>query len=199
MAFVVESNFFWSFKTGDNVVYNLRILNYLYELYNQGGDENKKLLIKPIVIFISSVIEAILHDFHSKIQGARREGVASLTDDILNYIRGKSIDEFEKYIASSRKHNLFDRNTEKFYDRLNDLRLIRNRIHIQNTKCLKPEDEDLVFREEVKILAEKCAEIVLKVMSGKFYRPVRSGEDLYVPWDEHFPNLYLDRLHLLEF
>jgi len=187
MSFNIDPNFFWSFKKGDNLFYNLRILNYFYDLYNQGDEEQKKLLRKPIVVWLASIVEVVLHDFHVRIRGSSNEGVSNLRDDIINYIKGKKIDEFEQHIASAKKHNLFNRENDVFYDKLNELRLARNRIHIQNSKSLRPEDEDLFFDENVKILAEKCAEIVLKEMSDKYGRPMKCYvKDLCLPWDEHF-------------
>lgn len=187
MTFCIESNFFCIFKTGDNIVYNLRTINYLYEIYERGNDEQKKLLVKPIVILLAAIVEAILYDFHLRIRANRHEGITNLHDDVIAYIRGKNIDEFEKYIASARKHNLFDRQSESFYKKLDELRLVRNRIHIQNKKFLEPRDENLVFREEAKVLAEKCIEVVTGVMNKKYGRPMQTYVDqLSFPWDEHF-------------
>ena len=52
----------------------------------------------------------------------------------INYIRGKHIDELDKYISSAKKHDLFDEPDSDFYEALDQLRKLRNRVHIQNKK-----------------------------------------------------------------
>jgi hypothetical protein len=86
MTFVVKSNFFGNFKTGDNVVYNLEILNYFYDLYNSGNPRIKALLIKPIVIWLMSIIEAVLHDFYGRIKYHTFEGVINIPKLVIKYI-----------------------------------------------------------------------------------------------------------------
>ncbi len=192
MSFSVPGNFFGQFKTGDNIVYNLSVLRVLYTLYNQSDDEEKALIIKPIIILLVAIIEAILHDFHSRMRVFTIEGVEGLVDGVLDYVRGKRIDELEKYIASARMHDFFDASNTRLYDMLDELRKIRNRVHIQNVKGYKPVDEVNVFTEDAKIKAEKCLEKVTKVMSEKYYRGGELGryvQDLEFPWDEHFPNI----------
>jgi hypothetical protein len=53
--------FIWNFKHGDNILYNLEILQTLYETGVTA--KNKSRLNKPITITIISIIEAILVDF----------------------------------------------------------------------------------------------------------------------------------------
>lgn len=188
--FVISSNFIGEFKLGDNINYNLRTLTLLYQQYSITNLPDKRFLIKPIVIINTSIIEAVLCDFlEIKIKTFTIEGVCGISQEILNYLRSKKIDKFELYITQSKKHNFFDLNSLVFYDKLQDLRKIRNRIHIQNTKKHLPLDEYDVFTEQVKELSEKVLEKVMKTMNKKYSR----GSSQYVqefklPWDEYFPS-----------
>jgi hypothetical protein len=188
MPFTVRPNFIGSFKLGDNINSNLRTLALLYNYYEEGDIANKTLLRKPITIIIISIIEAVLHDFHSRIRAFTAEGVASLTSDVILHIKGAKIDELAKYIASAKKHDFFDMQNTKFYDALDDLRKLRNRIHIQNSKGDFEPNETDAFSVKRKVLAEKVLEKVLKAMNEHHGRRV-SGyvQDFELPWDEYFP------------
>lgn len=181
----IQADFISSFKTGDNIRYNLSVLNTLYSQYNQTQSE---FLLKPIILINASIIEAVLHDFYIRIRHNTREGVHSLAQDTIDYIRGKQIDEFEKYIAQAEKHDFFNMAQTQFYKKLDTLRKIRNRIHIQNNKGYTPKDENQVFTDTVKTLSEKLLEKTMKTMSERHYR---SGVGNYVgefvlPWNAHF-------------
>lgn len=189
MDFVVRGSFFCRFKTGDNIIYNLSILKKLYEC-SFGTEPENILTVKPKVILIASIIEAILQDFHLRIRANTHEGVSGLVDGVLIYVRNKKIDEFEKYIKSAKKHNFFKLSDTSFYDDLDNLRKIRNRVHIQNLHGNLPENESDLFDLTVLEKAEKCLEKVVKTMSTEYARPgslANQVGDLKFPWDEHFP------------
>jgi hypothetical protein len=190
MTFIIKSNFFGSFKTGDNVVYNLEILNHFYDLYNSDNAKTKMLLIKPIVIWLMSINEAVLHDFYHRIKYHTFEGVINVPKIVIEYIKNKEIDKLDKYIQHAKSNDFFDAKDTKFYSVLDSLRKIRNRIHIQNEKKSDPVDENKLFTERVKIASEKCTELVLKTMSRKYYRDesLHNVEDLLLPWNEYFPS-----------
>lgn len=182
---VIQADFMSSFKTGDNIKYNLSILRELYTVHNES---EHAFLLKPIIILNASIIEAVLHDFHARIKQNILEGVPSLAQDVIDYVRSKKIDEFEKYINQAQKHDFFDLSHTNYYKKLHTLRELRNRIHIQNTKAYKPKDEEGVFTESAKILSEKLLEITLKTMSRKH---PRVGVKNYIgefalPWEPHF-------------
>jgi len=188
MSFNVPSSFFCVFKTGDNVNYNLSILRTLYDLSDKYPGR-AALLLKPKTFILTAVIEAILHDFHVRIRSNNNEGIEGLFEDAIQYIRNKKIDEFDKYIQSAKHHDLFDAKDSDFYEALNNLRLIRNRIHIQNKYNHKPADEDRVFTNEVLINSEKCLEKIAKVMNSKYPRLDALREyvaQMIFPWIEHF-------------
>lgn len=188
MSFVVKGDFFAKFKIGDNVQYNLSVLEKMYEFFDNPNTQNKELLIKPIIIILISIIEAILYDFHVKVRTNVHEGVPGLDEDTVSDIRNKQFDELGKYIKSSKQHDLFKLEGTSFYDKLEKLRKIRNRVHIQNKWRNKPDDECSVFTSNNKGIAEICLEVVSKTMHYRHPRPLKlRGHvgDLKFPWKEH--------------
>ncbi len=180
---VIKADFVWKFKTGDNIKYNIEILTYLYNQYNK--DKNY-LLLKPIIITNTTIIEAVLHDFCHRIKGSIREEL-SLPEKIIQSVRGKNLkDEFEKYIAQARSNDFFELSQTTFYTKLDNLRKIRNRVHIQNTNGHQPYDEKEVFTEPVKVLSEKLLEKTLKTLSEKYPRSHNYVGEFELPWDPYF-------------
>jgi hypothetical protein len=180
-----------NFKLGDNINHNLRILSLLYESQSQCDIPQKEVLCKPIIIFIASICEAVLADLHMRIRLYTIEGVKNVADDVMDYIRGKKIDEFEKYIASARKYDFFDAGDTSFYEALDELRRLRNRIHIQNTKRHFEPDECRAFTLKRQELAERILEKVMKTMLAKYSRSRERHAcvaDFQLPWDEYFAN-----------
>jgi hypothetical protein len=186
--FSVSADFICIFKIGDNINHNLQVLKLLYDYYKDGTEHQKRLLCKPIILILVSIVEAILHDFHARIKNLTGEGVKNLAVSTIIYIRGKRHDVLEKYIISARKHDLFDTNNAEFYDQMDELRKLRNRIHIQNEKDDYEQDEHRAFNEQRKILAEKVLEKVVKIMAGKHSRSGHVAghvSDFQFPWQEH--------------
>lgn len=173
---------------GDNINYNLRVLNVLYKLRESlSNDYQKSLLCKPIIVTIVSIIEAILYDFHSRIKINTIEGVNNLSQSVINCIRNKKIDQFEALIISAKKHNFFDVANNKFYDDLELLRKVRNRVHIQNHKGYEPSNEEQAFPEDCIKSAELTLEKIIKVMNAKFPRAENTRgyvSDFILPWNE---------------
>lgn len=187
MSFEIEGDFFCIFKTGDNIRYNLSVLEKLYEFFDDPHTKDKKLLLKPITIILVSIIEAILHDFHVRVRTNIHEGVFGLKDNVINYIRNKEVDEFANYIESSKRHDLFKLAYTNFYEKLDKLRVIRNRIHIQNKWGYEPANDYALFTDSNKILAELCLEVVVKTMHNNHPRPSEMSDyvgNLKFPWKE---------------
>jgi hypothetical protein len=186
---IVSSCFILSFKLGDNINHNLRVLALLYDYYDREDHDGKNLLCKPIIILLVSIIEAVLHDFHSRIRWLTYEGIANLSHEVIEYIRGKKIDELEKYIVSARKHDLFDRQDGAFYDLLDELRRLRNRVHIQNIKGDFAPDDYNAFNDFRKRQAERGLELTMKTMAAKYPRPEHVHghvANFNLPWPPHF-------------
>lgn len=186
--FIVRSNFIGNFKLGDNINHNLHILRLLYRYFEAGEPTEQQLLHKPIILTLVSITEAILYDFHFRIRNYTIEGVRNLSEEVLNYIRGKKLDELGKYISIARKHVFFDLAHINFYDVLDELRKLRNRIHIQNSMNHFEPDEADAFNEQRKIQAEKVLEIVMKTMAKKYSRDEEQHfvENFELPWKEHY-------------
>jgi len=184
---IIESKFIGDFKLGDNINYNLDILDTLYVFFENAEDDEKGHLCKPIILLIASIIEAVLYDLHMRVKLFTAEGVRNLGAAIVDTIKLKKIDDFEKYIASARKHDLFDQADTEFYKRLDDLRRLRNRIHIQNNKKDFARDESAVFTIKRKKMAERALEKTLRTMAAKFARDHDYVKAFTLPWEAHFP------------
>jgi hypothetical protein len=183
----IKSKFMGDFKVGDNINHNLDVLGLLYRHYGEADEKEKRLLCKPIILLLVSIIEAVLYDLHMRIKVFTVEGVKNLTASAADYIRLKKIDEFEKYIASAKKHDLFDSVDSGFYQQLDNLRKLRNRIHIQNTKNDFERNEYDAFNSDRKEMAEKALEKTLRTMDKKFAREHDHVDEFKLPWDAHFP------------
>ncbi|RRY16203.1 hypothetical protein EGJ57_22265 [Brucella anthropi] len=179
-----ESKFIGDFKLGDNIVFNLSVLKCLYKCRADGNAAEKRYLQKPITLLNISIIEALLYDFHLRINVFTREGVG-LPQKVLDAIRSKKIDEFEKYIASARKNDFFDLKDTVFYEKLDELRKLRNRIHIQNTKNHFERDDLHAFSEARLILSEQALEQVIKTLAEKHPRNHKFVQSFELPWESH--------------
>lgn len=184
----IDSSFIGSFKVGDNIHHNIDTLKLLYRHFNEGTEGEKQLLCKPIIVTLVSIGEAVLYDFHFRIVTFTKEGVNSLDEKVLKEIRSKKLDHFEKLITCAKKYNLFRVKNEKLYDRFDELRRLRNRIHIQNTKGEFERDESEAFSQKRKTQAEKVIEKVLRSMSTHYGRgsQLRGVSDFELPWESHF-------------
>lgn len=187
--FTVSASFVGDFKLGDNINHNLRILSYLYQRQADPHDTDAWLLRKPIIILLGSICEAILHDLHLRMRTYTTEGVRGIAISVLSYVRGKKIDKFETYISSAKKHSLLGVHTESIYDDLDQLRKLRNRIHIQNDKNHFEPNDSQAFDRDRQISAERTLEILIKTISVNHPRPTNARghvNDFHLPWGEHF-------------
>jgi hypothetical protein len=183
--FTVSADFIGDFKVGDNICHNCEILNQLYASYMRG----ETLLLKPMIVTIASIAEAVLYDFHMRIKDYVREGVQGINEKTLEKIRNKQIDQFETYIASARKNQLLGPKTADVYTELDNLRKLRNRIHIQNLRDDFEADENQAFSEVRLQQAEKSLEKLIKTISTKHPRKgTATGyvQPLELPWTAHF-------------
>ena len=189
----IDSHFIGNFKDGDNICYNLNVLRALYEAKDCEAIRSPSYLNKPQIILIVSVIEAALDDLIYKIRKYTNEGVPNIPDEVNVKVRRnvKSYRKFENYISLAAKYDFFDVEGTNFYTRLDELRKIRNRIHIQNSKQYQPLSEMGVFTQANLTLAEKICEYTLKKMSSKFPRNYTARnyvEDFELPWEPHYPD-----------
>lgn len=188
--FTVSAGFIGNFKLGDNINHNLRILAYLYQRQADQHDTEAWILKKPIIIFIGSITEAILHDLHQRMQIYTNEGVRGIANSVLTYVRGKRIDKLDHYISSAKKHSLLGPPTDSIYDDLVQLRKLRNRIHIQNDKNHFEPNDSQAFNSDRQVTAEQTFEKLIKMICANHPRPPGAQghvNDFQLPWNEHFP------------
>jgi len=176
-----SSSFIGSFKTGDNIAYNLEVLSRLHKQYKKMSKEDKKYIIKPMLLTMASIIEAIMYDFRYRAKNFTREGVDSLTDEIINDMRDGKKDELDKLIAMYEKHNLFMQ-VPKFYEDLREIKNFRNRIHIQNTKNYKPLREIELFTTDNLKVTAFYLEYIVRFMAINHSRNKNFVEDFKLPW-----------------
>jgi len=188
--FTVSADFMGDFKLGDNINHNLKIITYFYQCEDNPHDTDSWLIRKPIIIILASICEAILHDLHMRMNTYTAEGVKGVAVSVLSYVRGKKIDKFETYISSARKHALLGVATDPIYNNLEDLRKLRNRVHIQNEKNhFEANDSDAFSLRRIK-QAEETLEKLVKTISTNHPRPAPATghvDDFEFPWNEHYP------------
>jgi len=186
--------FNWDFKKGDNIEYNLEILSTLYKA-RRFAKKSKHYFNKPILIIIASIIECILDDFVIRIRKRVFDPLPNLTESqIRNFkftgtgqtTRIKKMEKFDHYIKISERHDIFDQGV-RFYQALNLLKDIRNRVHIQNRNNILDKNEFSVFTDTNLFKAQKVFEIVITKMFSKFPRKdpaeiVHNIEDFPFPW-----------------
>ena len=86
MPFEIRSSFMGNFKLGDNINYNLDSLALLYEVFDVVEEDQRQLLRKPMIIALVSITEAVLHDFHKRIQTFTLEGVQNVALNVIDYV-----------------------------------------------------------------------------------------------------------------
>lgn len=184
----VKSHFVGNFKVGDNIVYNLQLLKILYRQFETLNENEKVLLCKPIIITLVSICEAVLFDLNYRINKFTSQGVQNISKQTLTAIRKLKLSKYEKHIDCVEKYLLFGPTKTKIYERLHELRKLRNRIHIQNKHGDFEPDEIKAFSLKRKMDAEKTTEFILKCASIKFGRPKHCYhvEDFVLPWKNHF-------------
>ncbi len=95
-----------------------------------------------------------------------------------------------KNISSAKKHSLLGSPSEAIYDDLDQLRKLRNRVHIQNDKNDFEPNDSQAFSRDRQISGERTLEKLIKTISTNHPRPASVGRhvnDFQLPWDAHFP------------
>lgn len=185
----ITGTFMWSFKKGDNIVYNFDIVWELYKARDAADASHKKKYNKPIILLQVSIIECILDDFVNRIGQHVHDRVPNITPTQIKDFKTRKIDKLEPYIAASKKHNLFDAN-DRFYADMDLLRRARNRFHIQNANHLRPANESSLFTSELLHKSERVFEVVLERMMTKFFRGSALNiqfADVPLPWPRVIP------------
>jgi hypothetical protein len=187
----IRSTFIGDFKLGDNICFNLDLLTLLYNHYALADVRGRALLRKPIILILVSITEAVLYDLHHRIRHFTWEGVQNIGYVVADYVRSlRRLDELEKLTVSARKNDFFELADTRFYDDLDQLRRLRNRIHIQNIKGDFEPDDGNAFTDVRKVLAERVLEKTLRTMVSKYDRGPEFNYvgDFVLPWQPYFPD-----------
>jgi len=195
----VVFTFIWSFKCGDNILYNFSVLQKLYEARKK-LNEGQALFNKPITVIIVSIIECIIADFIDRVKDHRNEPVPNLTSTEINDFRytekggtlvWKDFTKLTHFINQIKKHDIFDTKTPRFYQVLDYFRQVRNRIHIQmGHKDKLPPNESEIFTDKNLELVQLLLARVIEKMFVKFPRP-QNADKLSVIDVKQFPYPWL--------
>lgn len=182
-----NADFVADFKIGDNISYNLQVLSVLYTAMDTASQEDKNLFYKPIILQNACITEALMHDFLIRAKYFTREGIATLPERIIKGIRGKQFDTWGHYIDQFKKHKLLSGSGFDVYGTLNELRTLRNRVHIQNVQGELERDDVNAFNHERLHKSEKCLQFLLKTLSEKHSRKMGGYvDDFVLPYSSHF-------------
>ncbi|HEY4519612.1 MAG TPA: hypothetical protein VJH33_01060 [Candidatus Paceibacterota bacterium] len=182
------NSFCWTFKIGDNILYNLDLIFQLVDDHNKLAGRK---YAKPISILCVSVIEGALVDFLERLDSATRHFPSKLDSkkkDIKKELEGKKND-FEiiykgKVYKYKRLKNFGYKELIKFYEDfkilgsrsadyqiLQELGRFRNRVHIQNYFRNFEQNESCTFSENRSQRAIDYMESVFKYLSKNYPRP----------------------------
>lgn len=185
------STFFWDFKRRDNVEYNFAIVENLIHACLSDilvEDNQRKYFFKPIIIITTSIIECILYDFLIKIQQHHYERVPKLTQKDIDSIKAIDIPyKLASYNEICKKHELLGTKSDEIYKRIKLFTNIRNRIHIQNSKGIKPLDEDNLWTAS---LVKSCGSLLKDIcllMRNRYPRPDKFHLEYITPRSISFP------------
>lgn len=189
--------FIWSFSRGGNILYNCEVLRRLYSASDSMNHIQRSLseqyLRKPKTLITVSIIEAILIDFISRIDGANFHLPDNVDSSSLKKLKAKIEKEKKplKGTPSFKKRKmyhlgdiikiiefyaLFGTQGDKFYEDLKIQADIRNRIHIENYNNNLEEKEKNVFTNERMSRLEQLLSTVWEKMITDYKRPWTSDE-----------------------
>ncbi|WP_170787708.1 hypothetical protein [Ruegeria lacuscaerulensis] len=188
MPTVYPTNFMGNYRLGDNINENLDALQLIWDLQHEHAetDSSHKRLRKPVIVYCGAIAEAVLFDFFAKIRDFVREGVAAIEEELAEHLRSMSNDNFQFFIDQCRKHQLFGDGSDGFYDDLNKLAELRNRIHIQNVKHFKPLREHEAFSKVQQQMAERTLETLIARMNEHYNRKQADHVGGFMlPWNSY--------------
>ena len=180
--------FIWTFKRGDNIMYNFEILAALYKA--RKNFTKVDVFNKPITITIVSILEAMLIDFLDRLHIATHHLPANLSRETIVAIKTeigkakkptKTIDgriyyrrkiyNFSEIVDIFEKHELFGTKGSEIYGLLRLFGDMRNRVHIENYYKVLETDESSVFSSSRLASLEKVLELLWAKMISDYKRP----------------------------
>ena len=184
MREILSTLFIGNLKLGDNIRFNVLCVDSLYEQLDKAAPHT----LKPIVLINTSITEALMIDFVRRVKNHTKE-FTYLTDAIRVSVRKLPSDKrsfnFEKCIKEFRKNKLLGE-SDNFYDCVDFLRKIRNKIHIQNTFHRTNESE--VWMPEILAISEAVTEYSLRFLAKNYPRPLESDfvGGIQLAWTPHY-------------
>ncbi len=170
---IVELNcpIFGDFKVGENTVYNSHVLCSLVDP-NEGGKFNE-----PIILQIASIIEVCLEEIFYRAKKFNREGVPNISEEDRQNIAEKQIDKLAVIIDNAKRYHILDELGDKIYQRLHELRRLRNKIHIHlDVEGAASRDEASIFTHEAVVWVITLLWEVLSCIAVKYPRPEGIGD-----------------------
>ena len=147
------------------------------------SEGQKEYLVKPKIIIIASVIEAVLDDFLVRVDQAVYDKV-QLDQEIIDILKKTDTPrKFPKINSRYQNYGILG-DDPVIYENIQILIEMRNRIHIANKYSMKPADEVNLFRGSTLNFAEMTIEIVLEFMSANYLRVrhMHGCEKFILPW-----------------
>jgi len=163
----IPCNFVGSFKVGDNLVFNARILTDLVSSNNDGTFN------KLIVVQVGSLLEAALGQVIFRAQHFNREGVPNISAQDRKEIEGKKVDKLNSIIDVLKKYKVLNALGAEIYSDLHKLRKYRNKVHIQDAINIPgvSRDDGEAFSDAVCRWAVDLNFRVLSYLSDALRRP----------------------------
>jgi hypothetical protein len=184
--------FVWDFKVGDNIVYNFRILFSLYRAKEKASVQSA-LFIKPLLIIIVAIAEAIFFDlmgrldiatshFPRSLQANRLQIKADIDKNKVTIKKGSKDKRIKNYKMKHYeefflRYQILGKPDHPIYADMKYASKIRNRIHIQNYYGDMHRDEELLFTEDHLKKTEGMLVHVMKVMTLSYPRPFGGDND----------------------
>ena len=182
------NSFIWTFKIGDNILYNLDVIFQLVDDHNKLEGHN---YAKPTSVLCVSIIEAILVDFLERLDSATRHFPSKLDakrTDIKNELEAEKNDFQSTYKGKvyqyKRLRNFGYKELVEFYEKfhifgpspnpyeaLQNLGRFRNRVHIRNYFGNFERDESRTFSERRAQRTIDSMESIFKYFNKNYPRP----------------------------
>jgi hypothetical protein len=182
------NSFIWTFKIGDNILYNLNIIFQLIEGHNK---LEKRDYAKPISILCVSIVEAVLVDFLERLESATKHFPSKLDSEkseiknhlnreksnfqttyegrILKYKRLRNFG-YSELIEFCEEFNILGSKSNT-YKELKKLGLFRNRVHIRNYFGNFERNESSTFSEARTQKTIDYMETLFKYFKENYPRP----------------------------
>ena len=128
----------------------------------------------------------MLYDFMLRIQSS--EPVSTLSTETVAALKAKDYSKLTNLVNGAKTHDLFSAD-DAFYEQLDELRKLRNRVHIQNEKNHFERDDARAFSVSRQRSAESALEYIAKFLAQKHPRKLTMQgfvADFELPWDEHW-------------